>query len=154
MKIFWVCFHWLRYLLLGCIAFLAILMYIGDLGFYPGFTYHLAPYQIYFALTLLGLPFFRLKHPNLFISSEQFVSLRQKALDQHHQDVASHYRGGRWGSSGVRVNPFEYTSPYTQSFDGATGLAYNFAKSFLMTLLFLFFAPLFYLGSWLYRKIH
>lgn len=153
MRIVSLCFRWLCYLLLGGIALGALLMYLDALVFYPSFAYHFEFYQLYFVITLLLLPFFRLRHPYLFISAEQFISLRQKALDQHHQDIASHHRGGRWGSNGVRVNPFEYTSPYTQSYDGATGLAYSLAKSFFMSLLFLLFAPLFYLGIFVHQKI-
>lgn len=154
MRIVSICFRWSCYLLFGALALVALLMYLDALVFYPSFAYHFEFYQLYFVITLLLLPFFRLRHPRLFISDDQFVSLRQKALDQHHQDVASHYCGGRWDSSGVRVNPFEYTSPYTQSYDGATDLAYSLAKSFFMSLLFLLFAPLFYLGILIYQKIH
>lgn len=152
MRFFWSCLAWLRYFVMGGLALVAILMYLDALVFYPTFAYHFEFYQLYLALTLILLPFFRRKHPQLFSSNDQFVSLRQKALEQHHQDIALHHRGGRWSSSGVRVNPFEYTSPYTQSFDGSTGLAYGLAKSFFMSLLFLGLAPLFYLGVFLYKQ--
>ena len=103
MRIVSICFRWSCYLLFGALALVALLMYLDALVFYPSFAYHFEFYQLYFVITLLLLPFFRLRHPRLFISDDQFVSLRQKALDQHHQDVASHYCGGRWDSSGVRV---------------------------------------------------
>lgn len=152
MRIVSLCFRWLCYFLLGGIALGALLMYLDALVFYPSFAYHFEFYQLYFVITLLLLPFFRLRRPQLFISDDQFVSLRQKALDQHHQDIASHYRSGRWGSNGVRVDPFEYTSPYTQSYDGAAGLAYSLAKSFFMSLLFLLLLRSFILASLSIKK--
>lgn len=63
MRIVGLCFRWSCYLLFGALVF------------YPSFAYHFEFYQLYFVITLLLLPFFRLRHPHLFISDDQFVAL-------------------------------------------------------------------------------
>lgn len=144
--------RFLWYLVLGCLVCLVLTFIFNDWSLFPQKFYHFQWYHLYLGGTLLCLPIFCLRHPQLFSTDDDFVSYRQKALDHYHQDKASHYRGGRWTTSNVHTDPFEYTSNYTQSYDSSIGVSYSFAKSLFMSAIFLLFAPLFYLG--LYLRTH
>lgn len=136
---------------IGACCLVEILFYIGSITIDP-LKYNFEIYHIYFYLTLILLPFFRISHRSWFVSADDYVSPRQKALEQHHEDIAKQHKGGRWSVSGVRVNPYEYTSPYTMSYDNSLNWVSSFVKSIFVSILFIIFAPLFYLASCFLHK--
>ncbi|MDD1403563.1 hypothetical protein [Ligilactobacillus salivarius] len=100
--------------------------------------------HMYFFITTAILPFFRLKHQSWFISDgEPVVSYKQKALDLHHQDIAQNHKDRKWTSNGVYTNPYEYMSVDTMSHDNMSEWLYSIAKSVIMSILFIFFGPIF-----------
>lgn len=113
-------------------------------------TFKVTPLTCYFILTACLLPFFRFKFPHYFSSdrSEQFVSYRKRALDLYHQDKATHHPRGRWSTKGVLTDPYEFTNPYTQDYDESLNWIYRLVKPLLLSLLFILFAPLFFLYAW------
>lgn len=128
-----------------CLAFI--------LWYHTPTKFALTPLTSYFILMALILPFFRLKWPHYFSSGpDNFVSYRKKALDLYHQDKASHHPRGRWSTKGVSTNPYEFTNPYTQDYDASLNWGYHLAKPLLVSLLFILFAPLFFLYAWWQAK--
>jgi hypothetical protein len=132
--------------LLGALCAVGILPYLRDITIDP-LKYTFKIYHVYFCITMLLLPIFRVTHEKWFNSSEEYVSPRGKALQQHHDDIANQYKGGRWSTKGVRVNPYEYTTPYTLSYDSSLDWIYTVAKKICLSLLFILAAPLFYLAE-------
>lgn len=140
----YVLFKLLGYFITGLLSFFAIMLYLQNLSLYP-FRYHFEFYDIYFLITMLVLPFFRIAHPSWFkADDEQFVSYKQKALDLYHQDLAQNHKNRKWSSNSVSVNPWEYTTTTTQTYSNAAGWGYSLAKSLFVSTLFIIFAPLFY----------
>lgn len=128
---------------LGVLCTVSILLYLEDITVDP-LNYTFKIYHIYFYLTMLLFPIFRVTHEKWFNTSEEYVSPRGKALQQHHDDIANQYKGGRWSTKGVRVNPYEYTTPYTMSYDSSLDWTYALVKKICMSFLFILAAPLFY----------
>lgn len=153
MKYLFLSLRLLAYLLTGCLALLVILVYRRELDF-TDLSYHFRLSQLYFGFNLLLLPWFRLLHPLVFISQpENFKSYKTRALDFYHQDLAAHSKRKKWSSDGVNVNPYEYLSPYTMSYDNALNWAYNLCKALLMSILFLLAGPCFWLYHYSKRKL-
>lgn len=99
--------------------------------------------DLYFFVTTAVLPFLRLYYNSWFISTENDSSYRGKALDTYHQEMAHQQKDKKWSSNGVYVNPWEYTTPYTQSYDSSLNWVYSIAKCLFMSILFILFAPVF-----------
>ncbi|KRL39009.1 hypothetical protein [Liquorilactobacillus uvarum] len=142
-------FKLVAFFIVGLIGFISILMYLGSLSFYP-FKYKFEFYNIYFFITLILLPFFRITHMSWFKSSDdQFVTYKQRALDMHQQDIAQNHKNRKWSSNGVSVNPWEYTTTTTLTYGNSAGWGYSLAKSLFMSTVFIIFAPIFYFVSFL-----
>ncbi|WP_423479854.1 hypothetical protein [Ligilactobacillus salivarius] len=143
MKNVWLILKVIRYLLMGIICLTLIFIYKEDITFHPT-KYTFEMQHMYFFITTAILPFFRLKHQSWFISDgEPVVSYKQKALDLHHQDLAQNHKDRKWTSNGVYTNPYEYTSVDTMSHDNMSEWLYSIAKSVIMSILFIFFGPIF-----------
>lgn len=128
---------------MGIICLTLIFIYKEDIIFHPT-RYTFEMQHMYFFITTAILPFFRLKHQSWFISDgEPVVSYKQKALDLHHQDLAQNHKDRKWTSNGVYTNPYEYTSVDTMSHDNMSEWLYSIAKSVIMSILFIFFGPIF-----------
>ncbi len=136
---------------LGVLCLIGILLYLRDITIDP-FKYTFRIYHMYFYVTLALLPIFRITHEKWFNSLGEYVSPRGRALQQHHDDIANQYKGGRWSTKGVRVNPYEYTTPYTMSYDSSLDWAYALVKKVCMSFLFIIVAPLFYVVDMFLRK--
>ncbi len=143
MKNVWLILKLIRYLLVGIICLTLIFIYKRILLFTRR-SIHLKCNICIFFITTAILPFFRLKHQSWFISDgEPVVSYKQKALDLHHQDLAQNHKDRKWTSNGVSTNPYEYTSVDTMSHDNMSEWLYSVAKSVIMSILFIFFGPIF-----------
>lgn len=125
----------LWYFLIGVICLGLILLYLGDVKT-TGLKF--AWYQVYLLITVLLLPFFRNMHPNWF--SAKYANDNQNKLDQYHNQTAAAAKPGPWSTKGVGVNPYEYSTLYTISYD----YGYGFIKALVMSTLFILFAPLFF----------
>ncbi|WAD03131.1 hypothetical protein ORR04_13450 (plasmid) [Levilactobacillus brevis] len=139
-------FKILGYFCVGVVA-LIIILFFTKKGFslYP-FKYDFMASDLYFFTTLLILPFFRIHHNSWFKSdNSQIVTYKQKALDIHHQDRSQHHRGRRWSANGVSANPWEYTMSETATYGNAAGWGYSLFKSLVMSVLFVLFAPVFFI---------
>ena len=77
--------------LLGALCAVGILLYLRDITIDP-LKYTFKIYHVYFCITMLLLPIFRVTHEKWFNSSEEYVSPRGKALQQHHDDIANQYK--------------------------------------------------------------
>ena len=72
--------RFLWYPVLGCLVCLVLTFIFNYLSLFPQKFYHFQWYHLYLGGTLLCLPFFRLRHPQLFSTDDDFVSYRQKHL--------------------------------------------------------------------------
>ncbi|WP_259609885.1 hypothetical protein [Lactiplantibacillus plantarum] len=136
----------LGYFFVGAAALVVILFFTKkSFSLYP-FKYDFMASDLYFFSTLLILPFFRL-HYNAWFKSDnsQIVTYKQKALDIHHQDKSQHHRDRKWSTNGVSANPWEYTMSETATYGNAAGWGYSLFKSLVMSVLFVLFAPIFFI---------
>ena len=141
-RIIKIIFRLIGYSINSGICLLIILLYLGHLDILT-LHYKFNFWDLYFFTTTILLPFFRLIYNSWFISTNNNPSYRGKALDTYHQEMSRQQKGQKWSSKGVYVNPWEYTTPYTQSYDSSLNWVYSLAKCLCMSILFIIFAPLF-----------
>ena len=79
--------------LLGALCTVSILLYLRDITIDP-LKYTFKIYHVYFCITMLLLPIFRVTHENGLIVLKNMFLLEVKALQQHHDDIANQYKGG------------------------------------------------------------
>ncbi|WP_025020574.1 hypothetical protein [Ligilactobacillus equi] len=123
----------------GCL--LALFLLVQGNG-----SYHVEFLHLYLGLMLLTYPIFRIKNPNWF--SAQVANYRQNNFDNYQNQRAKYQKIGPWSSPGVRVNPYEYSTVYPISYDWGYGLG----KSILLTVLYLFLAPAFWLLAYFMQR--
>lgn len=140
LKVLW---RWIVYSLVSILCLVIVLLYLRHVSLIS-FHYEFHHEDIYFLITAALLPFFRLFYNNWFISTNNTASYRKKALDTYHQEMARQQKNKKWSSNGTYVNPWEYTTPYTQDYDSSLNWVYDLAKSLFISLLFIGFAPIFF----------
>ena len=140
------------YLFFGGVALICIFFYQESILVNP-IKYKFHWYHVYLYINLIILPFFRLRNNYLFIFTNDMIeSPKKRAMDLYHQDMNNHHGNRKWSTKGTGINPYEYTSNYTLSYNEPPSLLVNFVKSFFMSLIFIVLSPIIYIYSVKYLK--